>query len=97
MFGSSALSILDDKLWMFIKNKYHMSEKELQIAMLVCRGLNNNEIAGALNIKKSTLKNNLHQIYKRVKVNNKVLLFLKFLEDIFRFYVSPLEVSPVNN
>ena len=37
--------LLDEKQWLFLKSRYHMTDRELQVAILVCRGFNNDEIA----------------------------------------------------
>jgi DNA-binding NarL/FixJ family response regulator len=74
--------LLDEKQWLFLKNKYLLTPRELQVAILVCRGFNNNEISRELKIKQGTVKTYLRNIYRRVKVKNKIHLLLRFLEDV---------------
>ena len=73
-----------------------MTPRELQIAILVCRGFNNREISKALNIKQGTIKTHLRNIYRRVRVKTKITLLLKFIEDI-NIYYSPVKspTSPI--
>ena len=63
-----------------------MTPRELQVAILVCRGFNNDEIAKALKIRHGTVKTHLRNIYRRVRVKSKITLLLKFVEDINKFY-----------
>jgi len=78
--------LLDEKQWLFLKDRYHMTPRELQVAILVCRGFKNNEIADALKISHGTVKTHLRNLYRRVRVESKVLLLLKFVEDISKHY-----------
>ena len=78
--------LLDEKQWLFLKDRYHMTPRELQVAILVCRGFKNNEIADALKISHGTVKTHLRNLYRRVRTESKVLLLLKFVEDISKHY-----------
>lgn len=86
--------LLEEKQWMFLKNRYHMTSRELQVAILVCRGFNNDEIAKALKIRQGTVKTHLRNLYRRVRVKSKILLLLKFIEDINRFYAPSKSQTP---
>jgi len=77
--------LLDEKKWLYLKNIYHMTPRELQVAILVCRGFNNDEIAKALKIRHGTVKTHLRNIYRRARVKSKILLLLKFVEDIKKY------------
>lgn len=79
--------LLDEKQWLYLEKRYQMTPRELQVAILVCRGFNNNEIAKALKIRHGTVKTHLRNIYRRVRVRSKILLLLKFVEDVNKFYV----------
>ena len=69
--------LLDEKQWLFLKKRYHMTPRELQVAILVCRGFNNDEIAKALKIRHGTVKTHLRNIYRRARVKSKILMLLK--------------------
>ena len=71
--------ILDEKQWLYLKERYHMTTRELQVAILVCRGFNNNEIAKSLKIRHGTVKTHLRNLYRRVRIKSKILLLLKTL------------------
>ena len=89
MPGAPAGFLLDERQWLYIKKRYYMTARELQIARLVCNGFNNNGIAEFLNIKYSTVKVHMRNIYRRVRVSSKMSLLLKFVEDINALYVAP--------
>ncbi len=76
------VSLFSEKQWKYLGKLYRMTPREIQVAMLTCKGFNNNEISKALKIKHGTVKTHLRNVYRRVRVNNKILLLLKFVEDI---------------
>jgi len=61
-----------------------MTSREVQVAILVCRGFNNDEIADALEISHVTAKTHLRNLYRRVRVKSRILLLLRFVEDVNR-------------
>lgn len=62
-----------------------MSSRELQVAKLVCEGFGNEEIAKALKIKHGTVKTHLRNIYRRVRVKNKLAMLLRFVDVALKF------------
>lgn len=78
--------LLDEKKWNFLRKRYHMTPRELQVAILVCRGFNNSEIAERLNIRHGTVKTHLRNIYRRTRVKSKITLLLRFVEDVSKYY-----------
>jgi DNA-binding CsgD family transcriptional regulator len=80
--------LLDEKQWLFLKERYHMTPRELQVAILVCRGFNNDEIASSLKIRHGTVKTHLRNLFRRVRVKSKILLLLRFVSDVNRASIS---------
>jgi DNA-binding CsgD family transcriptional regulator len=78
--------LFNAKQWVFLKNRYSLTGKELQIAILICQGHNNKEIGRRLKIKPGTVKTHIKNIYVRTGVKNKISLLLKFIEDIREFF-----------
>lgn len=74
------ISLLSDDNWFYIRKLYCMSPRELEVARLVCEGFNNEEIADNLKIKQGTIKTHIRNIYRRIRVNNKIEMLLKFVE-----------------
>jgi DNA-binding NarL/FixJ family response regulator len=79
------VALLDEHHWSYIQRRYHMSPREVQVAELVCRGFNNEEIAKVLRIKQGTVKTHLRNIYRRVRVKNKIAMLLKVVDQATKF------------
>ena len=78
--------LLDEKYWSYIQRRYLMSPREVQVAKLVCRGFSNMEIAQDLKIELGTVKTHLRNIYRRVRIKNKVALLLTFIYDANKLF-----------
>ncbi len=86
--------IVDVKQWSYIKKKYRMTNRELQVAILICRDFENDRIAQLLNIGPTTVKTHLRNIYRKTHVRKKLSLLLKFVEDIKEANLPPSPVPP---
>ena len=86
--------LLDEKQWDYIRKRYRMTARELQVAKLICEGLNNAEIAKMLNIRHGTVKTHLRNVYRRVRVKSKILMLLCFLKDAKNFSGPPIKEKP---
>lgn len=75
------IDLLSKKQWDYVQRRYTLSQRELEVARLVCRGLSNNEIAKKLSIAPGTAKTHIRNVYRRVHVKNKIQMLLKFVED----------------
>jgi len=78
--GSSAV-LLDHKQWSYLSRRYDLTPREVQIAELVCQGLRHGSIAGRLSIQPGTVKTHIRNIYRKVKVRNKMNMLLRFVCD----------------
>ena len=76
-----SMVLLNKRQWDFIRKRYRITNREMDIAQLVCRGLSNDQIATRLKIKKGTVKTHVRNIYRKTWVNNKIAMLLKFLQD----------------
>ena len=85
--------LLDDKQWLYIQSRYHMSPRELQIAKLVCQGLNNGDIANNLKVKPGTVKTHLRSIFGKTRARNKITMLLRFIDDVI---ISSIEYKSAN-
>jgi LuxR family maltose regulon positive regulatory protein len=74
--------ILDELHWSYIQRRYRLSPRETQVAKLVCQGLVNEEIAQHLKITNGTVKTHLRNVYRRIRVRNKITMLLKFITDV---------------
>ena len=73
--------LLNRLQWSYVKKRYHMTPREIQIARLVCQGLGNEEIASKLKIKLGTVKTHIRNLYRKLWVHNKISMLLRFVED----------------
>lgn len=86
------LSLINDKQWGYLQKLYHMTPKEQQVARFVCQGISNEDIAEKLDMRPGTVKTHLRNIYRRVRVKNKISLLLQFVEDAIKH--SPVVAKP---
>ena len=54
-----------------------LTQRELEITRLVSQGLANKAVAGQLGLQEGTVKLHLHNIYRKLRVSNRVELLLK--------------------
>jgi DNA-binding CsgD family transcriptional regulator len=91
--------IMDDKQWLFVRKSFRMSQRELDVAKLVCSGLSNEEISSQLNIKVATVKTHLRNVYRRIRVQRKLDMLLMFLDQSAKYSksASGLNIDIVKN
>jgi DNA-binding CsgD family transcriptional regulator len=80
IFERPRISLLGEEHWLQIRKQYCISLREVQVAKLVCQGFGNEEIAGSLKIKQGTIKTHMRNIYRRVRVKNRIEMLLKFVD-----------------
>jgi DNA-binding CsgD family transcriptional regulator len=71
-----------------------MTPREVQVAKLICQGLDNERIARNLRIKPGTIKTHLRNIYRRVRVKSKLTMLLMFLHDVNNSSANSAAASP---
>jgi len=74
--------LIDEQRWIYLRKRYGMTAREIQVARLVCCGLGNDHIAAELEIKHATVKTHIRNLYRKLWVHNKISMLLKFIEDI---------------
>ena len=88
-FGMPSTTLLDDKDWLYVQRRYQLTDRELQVAKLVCRGFNNKDITVELQITSGTVKTHIRNIYRRARVKNKICMVLKFVDIATRVVTNP--------
>ncbi|MHC4726847.1 MAG: response regulator transcription factor [Planctomycetota bacterium] len=78
--------LFNNEQWSYIKRRYEMSARELEISNLVCRGFSNKEIESHLRIELGTVKTHIRNIYRKVHVKNKISLLLRFMDDVNKLF-----------
>jgi len=72
---------LSKKQWLYVQNRYNLTPREREIAELICQGLRNGGIAKALRIRPGTVKTHTRNIYRKIRVESKIAMLLRFLSD----------------
>ena len=60
-----------------LKSRFHLTPREVEVALDVSKGLSNAEVAGHLGVTEKTVKNVLMQVFEKVRVRNRVELALR--------------------
>ena len=81
-YSQNNLMPLNKQQWMYVQKRYNLTARERQIAELICQGFGNNKISKNLRIKLGTVKTHTRNIYRKVRVRNKIKLLLTFIDDI---------------
>ncbi len=89
VFERPKVSLLKEEHWVRIRKQYCISPRELQVAKLVCQGFNNDEIASSLKIRQGTIKTHIRNIYRRIRVKNRVEMLLRFVDDATQWPTKP--------
>jgi DNA-binding NarL/FixJ family response regulator len=73
--------MLDDRQWCSLGKRYDLTVREQQVARLICQGLRTVAIAEHLHIRPGTVKTHVRNIYRKIKVRNRVSLLLRFMAE----------------
>jgi DNA-binding NarL/FixJ family response regulator len=76
------VALLSEKQWSYIRRRYRMSPRELQVAKLVCHGFTNGNMAERLHVKPGTVKTHLRSIFSKTRARNKITMLLTFMDDV---------------
>ena len=77
----SNLLLLNGKQWLYVQSLYNLTPREREIAELICQGLRSCNIAKSLRIKQGTVKTHTRNIYRKVRVQSKIAMLLRFVSD----------------
>src|ERR1041384_3724372 len=77
----------------FQNGKVRFSVREAKVAVLVCQGRSNQEIASALKISKDTVKQNLHAIFRALKLRSRLELCVYGLQHPRAIYPPPCGIG----
>ena len=65
------LTLLDARQWSYLKKRYDLTPRELEIADLVCQGLENGSIAKHLKIQPGTVKAHVTSIFNKLGASSR--------------------------
>ncbi len=94
-YGRPKAIVLDEKQWLYVQRRYHISPRELQVIKCVCQGLTNGDIAKKLNVKPGTVKTHLRSIFNKTRVRNKITMLLRCMENAGQFSREANNTAPI--
>ena len=71
--------VLKSKQWDYLSKCWHLTPREIQVAKLVCKGLDNEQIGQKLQIEYNTVRAHLGNMFRKVGVRGKANLILEFV------------------
>ncbi len=71
--------VLKAKQWDYLSKCWHLTPREVQVAKLVCKGLDNEQIGDKLQIEYNTVRAHLGNMFRKVGVRGKATLILEFV------------------
>jgi len=71
--------VLKAKQWDYLSKCWHLTPREVQVAKLVCKGLDNEQIGHKLHIAYNTVRAHLGNMFRKVGVRGKATLILEFV------------------
>jgi len=66
--------------WDYIRDRFHLTARQTEIAKLVCNGMDNNQIAKKCNITYNTSRTHLAHICAKIGVHGRAELILHLLK-----------------
>ena len=72
------------KQWEYLSKCWHLTPREVEVAKLVCDGLDNEQIGKKLRIAYNTVRAHLGNIFRKIGVKGKTGIILEFIETIQR-------------
>ena len=76
--------VLKAKQWKYLSKCWHLTPREVEVAKLVCEGMDNEQIGKKLRIAYNTVRAHLGNIFRKVGVEGKAGIILEFIETIQR-------------
>ncbi len=73
--------LIEPKKWAYLQKRYYLTPRECQIAELICQGEKNGHIAKVLRIRPGTAKTHTRNIYRKMHINSKIEMLLRFIQD----------------
>jgi len=67
------------KQWEYLRKHWHLTPREVEVAKLVCDGMDNEQISKKLRIKYNTVRSHLGNMFRKVGVKSKAGIILEFI------------------
>jgi DNA-binding CsgD family transcriptional regulator len=76
--------VFKTKQWEYLSKCWHLTPREVEVAKLVCEGMDHEQIGKKLRIAYNTVRAHLGNICRKVGVEGKAGIILEFIETIQR-------------
>jgi len=76
--------LFKENQWKYLKKCWHLTPREIEIAKLVCEGLDNSQISKNKHIAYNTVRAHLGNIFRKVGVKGRSGMILQFVEVLDR-------------
>jgi len=74
--------VLKRKQWECLRKCWHLTPREVEVAKLVCDGMDNEQIGRKLHIKYNTVRSHLGNMFWKVGVKSKAGIILEFIRTL---------------
>ncbi len=71
--------VLKRKQWEYLRKCWHLTPREVEVAKLVCDGMDNKQIGKKMHIKYNTARSHLGNMFWKVGVKSKAGIILEFI------------------
>ncbi|MGA2324465.1 MAG: helix-turn-helix transcriptional regulator [Sedimentisphaerales bacterium] len=68
------------KQWEYLRKIWHLTPREVEVAKLVCDGMDNEQIGKELRIEYNTVRAHLGNIFRKAGVKGKARIILEFIQ-----------------
>jgi len=72
--------VFTKRQWEYLKKCWHLTPREIEVAKLVCKDLDNARIADKLHIAYNTVRAHLGNIFRKMEVKGKTSVILEIID-----------------
>ena len=66
--------------WEYLRKRWHLTPRGIEVAKLVCKDFDNDEIADKLHIEYNTVRAHLGNVFRKMGVRGKTSVILEFID-----------------
>ena len=71
--------VFNKRQWEYLRKCWHLTPREIEVAKLVCKDLDNDSIADKLHIEYNTVRD-LGNVFRKMGVRGKTSVILEFID-----------------
>ena len=85
--------VFNNRQWEYLRKCWHLTPREIEVAKLVCKDLDNVRIADKLNIAYNTVRTHLGNVFRKMGVKGKASVILEFIHVLKKAKIYTLQGS----